>query len=480
METEKNIIKIKDITFIKNSITDDVGRVFIWKGNIFRAINKKSVSSVKTLFKSGLILELTQKGLIPKSEITKYKLKEYGLIIKHEKIEPLTYPYEWSFSMFKSAAIKIIEINTISQKYGYQLKDCHASNIVFKGMSPLFVDLGSFIILPKNNTGWIAREEFIRYYYYNIKLWTLGGGFFARNCILANQFIPIYDYFCIRHPLLSKLHFSSKIITRIIFVRNKLGVISHYTENELTKHIPPKKMRLILFAKKLQNKKLLPFKKVNLKRLKRKVSKLKEKDTTSFWKQYHSKHIKKDRIISNPPRFDRIIEIMKEYKIKSLIELGGNQGIFSLLAKEKLNIEKITCTDYDVNAIDKLYLYSQKQSSDISIAVLNPFIPNISPLHSPPEIRFSSDAVVVLAVLHHLLLSQHLSIEYILQEIKKYTSKYIFLEFMPLGLLGKSGAPEIPKWYTKRWFKKHFEENFVLLHEEKLEENRILFIGKLK
>ena len=46
--------------------------------------------------------ELVDTNLFPKSWITDFKIDNYALVIEHEKIHPVVYPHEWSFSMFNS------------------------------------------------------------------------------------------------------------------------------------------------------------------------------------------------------------------------------------------------------------------------------------------------------------------------------------------------------------------------------------------
>ena len=56
-----------------------------------------------------------------------------------------------------------------------------------------------------------------------------------------------------------------------------------------------------------------------------------------------------------------------------------------------------------------------------------------------------SDIVLAMAVTHHLILGQKLSIDFIFSQIKQYANKYVFIEFMPLGLWGgKEILPKIP------------------------------------
>jgi hypothetical protein len=56
----------------------------------------------------------------------------------------------------------------------------------------------------------------------------------------------------------------------------------------------------------------------------------------------------------------------------------------------------------------------------------------------------------------------------------------VLIEFMPLGLFDGTSTPPIPSWYSVDWFRSNFAKQFELLQEETLEENRILFVGRLR
>jgi hypothetical protein len=96
------------------------------------------------------------------------------------------------------------------------------------------------------------------------------------------------------------------------------------------------------------------------------------------------------------------------------------------------------------------------------------------------EQRFGSEAVVALAITHHLLLGQNLAIEHVLKIIAAFSRRYVFIEFMPKGLYNGRFAPPVPAWYSLDWFRNALQAEIDILLEEKLEENRILFVGELK
>ena len=96
--------------------------------------------------------------------------------------------------------------------------------------------------------------------------------------------------------------------------------------------------------------------------------------------------------------------------------------------------------------------------------------------------RYRADMVIALAITHHLLLAQNLTIEFIMNRLKKFTNKYVAVEFMPMGLYSSEfdKVPNIPEWYNVDWFKKEFSKYFSLLEQKELDTNRIIFIGQIK
>jgi hypothetical protein len=107
-------------------------------------------------------------------------------------------------------------------------------------------------------------------------------------------------------------------------------------------------------------------------------------------------------------------------------------------------------------------------------------LPEMAFGESPPPERLRSDLVIALAVTHHLVLSQNFPLREVLRTMAGYTRRFAMVEFMPMGLWNGHTAPPVPGWYTQDWFHRIFAEFFDSITVEKLEENRILFVGHLK
>jgi hypothetical protein len=86
-------------------------------------------------------------------------------------------------------------------------------------------------------------------------------------------------------------------------------------------------------------------------------------------------------------------------------------------------------------------------------------------------------------------LTQGYNVNAVFSIVSLYSNRYVYIEFCPLGLYGGGKyLPNIPTWYTDKWFEENFKNHFVLIHKEAIEEiiinekkmdYRILYIGRI-
>jgi hypothetical protein len=451
------LISINDNRITKNEFTiDPVGTIFYFEGRVLRCINNDYVDHILKLINCGLLKELYEKDLFPMTNIVEdIHIEGCGLIIEHQKIPFATRPCEWSFNMLKDASIAMINVLKVSNRYGYTLKDGHLSNVSFFGHKPIFLDLGSFILSQRENI-WNAYEEFVENVIIPINLW-VDGNFYIANRILSdyvkNRFAPnkkLIDQSCIRQSIENRKYSLLKI-----------------------KNIFNRKSKKNFFEKKLNY--------AEIDNLIDKISSLEKPRTNTDWNKYHDRFFDGSSIVPYE-RFDKHSEFIKNYGADTLIDFAGNRGLFSFFASKK-GIKNILCTDRDENVID--ILYQQLKNNNMDNNNITPMLHNvmypISSRFSNYNERICADAVVAFALTHHLLLAQNIQIDYILRTIGDHSRKLVGVEFMPMGLWdGLSGnpPPPVPEWYTREWFRANFTHHFFLLHEEHVEDNRIIFWGE--
>ena len=173
---------------------DDLGFVFKWHGHLLRGIYPNAVNQAKGYFESGFVEEIVKKKLFPKTWISVFENEQFGLIIEHELIEPVTYATEWNFQMLKDAAMLLLDIALIGRKYGYDMIDCHKLNVMFYHNRPLYVDLGSFVPVKKGAKGWKPFSSFMQSYFYILDVWSHGASQLAKRMMAPHVEMNDQDY----------------------------------------------------------------------------------------------------------------------------------------------------------------------------------------------------------------------------------------------------------------------------------------------
>ena len=458
---------------------DYIGEVFKYEGRILRKIKEERREYVLDLFNKGIIAELVEfGGVIPTWIVNdlKFKSEEEALIIEHAAIFPLSYHQEWTFGMFDDARKMVIRVNSILLKYEYELYDAHYGNVGFCGCYPVYMDLGS--IVPQKNCLFKSYELFLRFWVYPFKL--LKSKRMDKeivHCLIKynDEGISLNQYLRSKYLfsglLLKFINIKKRVCENIWFETSSKkwikGAVHIFKRIFFVKANNIHKKKQELYSKYLS----LSFGKDIIK---------------GDWSDYHEENVNGKNIISNE-RFDYYLELVdklkNEDKIDTSFEIAGNAGIFSQLLIEKGYVNNAIVSDYDMGAIEAGYVrckHNEIISNKISFAVIN--IMNLMQnTRELIEMRYQSDIVFALAVSHHLILTQKVKLSVIVDILKKYTKKFVVVEFMPLGIWeSDNNCQPVPEWYTLDWFIKGLSEEFIIIEVRQLRRNRIAVVGKKK
>jgi hypothetical protein len=160
------------------SFRDPSGFLFSQGGILYRQINRSYADDYSRLMESGLYERLVKAGLLiphveldraersdERSEERSRSAVEHSLnaeafkIIQPERVPFISYPYEWSFSQLKDAALTTLSIHKRALKYNMALKDASAYNIQFVRGKPTLIDTLSFEKY-KEGQPWVAYRQF--------------------------------------------------------------------------------------------------------------------------------------------------------------------------------------------------------------------------------------------------------------------------------------------------------------------------------
>ena len=125
-----------------SSFRDPSGYVFVDNNVLKRAVLPKYFTQYNALKASGFYKKVIKHSLlIPHNES---KTTKDSIELIPEEIPFITYPYEWSFSQLKDAALHTLKLQKYAVSNGFILKDATAFNIAFHGGNPIFIDTLSF------------------------------------------------------------------------------------------------------------------------------------------------------------------------------------------------------------------------------------------------------------------------------------------------------------------------------------------------
>jgi SAM-dependent methyltransferase len=98
--------------------------------------------------------------------------KEVAAVLRHERVRFISYPYEWTFSMLKDAALLQLDLLVSALDHDLVLKDSSPYNVQFTGAQPLLIDVGTFERLREEEL-WVGYRQFCMLYLYPLVLQAL-------------------------------------------------------------------------------------------------------------------------------------------------------------------------------------------------------------------------------------------------------------------------------------------------------------------
>ena len=154
------------------SFRDPESRVFYAGEDVYRALSPDGLSDFEALAATGLLddprLVRTERAA-DTAALRDLLVHEPAGVLKHERVPFVSYPYEWTFSMLKDAALVQLDLLLASLEHDLVLKDSTPYNVQFHGAKPVFVDIGSFERIRAGEP-WIGYRQFCMLYLYPLLL----------------------------------------------------------------------------------------------------------------------------------------------------------------------------------------------------------------------------------------------------------------------------------------------------------------------
>jgi len=449
-------------TKINSSFRDPSGFVFFRDGIIYRQINKCHKENYDYFIESGLYQKLVDENLLISHQEKTLETNDKNAykIIKPVQIPFISYPYEWSFSQLKDAALTTIKIQKIAMEYDMSLKDCSAYNVQFLNGKSIFIDTLSFEKYIEGKP-WVAYRQFCKHFLAPLAL-------MSHKDIRMNQLFRIFID-GIPLELTSSLLPSSSLF--------KFSLLSHiHLHSKSEKYFGTKKIKKT--SQTISRSRLTAL----ILSLESAIKNMKWEPKGTEWSDYYNDTNYSKKGLEHKKNI--VNEFLDEIKPATIWDLGANTGVFSRIATNK-GINTISF-DIDPAAVEINYLTCKKnQETNILPLILD--LSNPSPaLGWANEERMSLtdrgpvETILALALIHHLIISNNVPIPKIAEFFNKFCNSLI-IEFVPKTdsqvqrlLVTRE---DIFTDYTNSIFEEEFGKYYTVLKKVKMEDSeRIIYL----
>jgi len=455
----KNSLSFRDPASKIYEIVDKSGKPV----RILRGLREDSVNNYKELskkvffekfFKSEMLVN-SELNLTDDQDINKIKNDGWNAVVEHEVLDFISYPYEWSFSMLKDAALLHLFIIKKSFENSWILKDSSAYNVQWKNGKPIFIDLTSFIPCSEDYE-WTGYRQFCSMFLIPLLI-KKNLDLDINNILRSNlEGIPLE----VGSKYFQSYNKFRKGVFSHIFIPNILNSFIKDDKKKIKRKIKQKKNHILSLMNSMYSL----------------IQGLDYSKKKSIWLGYDKKNSYEDEDRILKEKF--ILNNIEGKKLNSLWDIGCNNGHYSKLLKN--NFKRIISFDSDHEVIEDLYL-SEKQhiQSNITPLVIN--FANPSPNQGwnnelkKLEERSKPDFILCLAFIHHARLSSNIPLEQILDWLHSLNSK-IIIEFvdrddeMVIKLL--DSKEEKYEDYDKEKFIRLLSSKFEIIDRQPLKNNK--------
>lgn len=413
------------------SFRDPAGRCYLVEGRVLRWISAEHAPAFETFLESPLARRFaSERRLISSRKLTPTERAALGPMpglaahdaaagewFEHERVLFPSYPSEWPTEMLHAAGRLTLDLAQAALADGYGLKDATPYNVLFRGPDPVFIDVPSFEKRVPGEPVWKPYAQFARTFLLPLLACQRWG-------------LPLADVFTTRRdglepeavyrwcsPLQRLCPPFLGLVTLPTWLARRAQDPATYQERRLA---DPEKAQFIL--------------EVTLKRLARALARVAPKDGgSSAWADYMATHSYSDAAFQAKEEFVRAA--LAEGRPRRVLDVGANTGHFSALAATAG--ASVVAIDSDARCVGAIWRRAVAQKLDLLPLVVD-FARPTPPLgwrnRELPSFldraRGGFDAVLMLAVLHHLLVTERVPLEEVLELAAELTTAHLVIEWV--------------------------------------------------
>lgn len=389
-------------------------------------------------------------------------------LVEHDRIPFPSYPYEWSPEMLHAAASLTLDLCESLLRDGIGLKDATPYNVLFRGVQPVFVDLLSIEKRRPDDPVWLPYAQFVRT--------------FLLPLLAARRWqTPLAEVFLGHRDGLYPADVYNRCGVLERFHPALLGIVSIPTwlmswQSQRTDSMyQPRRASSAEQAEFLLRH--------SFRRLRRKLDSLKPVPRHSSWSDYEFNNSYTDSEASLKRQF--VVSLMEQYRPKRVLDIGCNLGAFSVLAAQ--HGASVVAIDNDQATIGALF----RTADRLQLSIL-PLVVDIG--RPTPGVGWNNaeypsflsratgafGAVFMLAVLHHLLVTERIPLRSILDLAATLTTDLLLIEYVGFNdaMFQKllRGRQALHQNFTREFFEQMCKSRFRIIESKQVQADRWLYL----
>jgi SAM-dependent methyltransferase len=418
------------------SFRDPSGRLLSVDGRVIRVINSAGIADLDAFLasktaqhflKAGRLvgtrrLDESELNGLSKNEELRKLIVDAGkpLVLEHERIPFPSFPYEWSPEMLYAAAELTLDLAESLLGEGLGLKDATPYNVLFRGPEPVFVDLLSFEKRDPGDPIWLPNAQMERT--------------FLLPLLVNRQFgLPLDQILTGKRDGLEPEDVYNLCGSLRRFSPRFLGLVtipvllaSKHDQKDLSIYQPrrmsdPEKARFILESL--------------LKRTRKRLQKVAPRlGRHSEWSDYMSANNNySDEQLRHKVEF--VETAVNEFKPRRVLDIGANTGHFSLIAAR--GGAEVVAIDSDPVVAGEIWRRSKAENANVLPLAVNLTRPspalgwrNRECTSFLDRARGCFDTIFMLAVIHHMLVTERIPLDEIIDLASELTTDLAIIEFI--------------------------------------------------
>ncbi len=459
------------------SFRDPGGTVLHFGGRVFRFLNEKGAADLESFLGSGVADALINRGQVVKTwqlgkdEVDSLAAHEVGgpgcdgaqMVVEHERVPFVSYPYEWPPEMLHAAAKLTIEIALQLLDAGMGLKDGTPYNVLFRGPNPVFVDVSSFERREPGDPTWLAYAQFTRTFLLPLLAHRQFGMSLDQVLLMRRDGLEpeeLYGWLSwmqrIRSPFLSAVS-----LPVWLGARHDRDDDTIYRRKTLR---DPEQAKFVLGS--------------TLRRLGRILRGVAPSaDSKSTWSDYLTAN-NNYTPVHFKAKEDFIDRTLREFRPRRVLDIGCNTGHFSAMAAR--GGARVVAVDYDPVVVGRVWRWARQEKLDIVPLVVNLTRPTPGMGWRGRECssfldRASGafDLVLMLAVLHHILVTERVPLREVISLAAELTSDLLLIEFIgsedSMFKRLVRGRDELYRGLTVAAFEAEVQRRFLIVQQQHVE-----------